>query len=107
MATLIDRPRTFAEFEKYRQELFSSKENQRYSKEHPFSFAVERCNHQIQKLEELIKNAEGVAGKTIKGKIAGWKRQLARRIEARNRVLQLSIEALSEPKSPLVSSKRF
>lgn len=105
MTTLDAQPKTFAEFEAFRQELFAS--SRKMDITDPFTFAIERSNHDIIKLEELIRVAEVVEGRTIRSRIAGWKRQLQRRIEARDRLRQLAVEVMSSTNKPVPSKNRF
>jgi hypothetical protein len=70
-------PKTFAEFEKYRQELFAHRFEA--SNLNPMAFGLERTRFELKRLQQLVDVAEGIEGLTIKGRLGGWKRQLERR----------------------------
>lgn len=81
-------PRTFAEFEKYRQELFSTDFQGRNL--HPIAFGMERTKFEIERLRQLIQVAEQIEGVTIKGRLEGWKRQMQRLESAHQRFQNLA-----------------
>ena len=78
-------PKTFAEFEKYRQELFA--EPFHGDNLHPIRFGLERTRFEMERLAALIQVAEGVEGVTIKSRLEGWKRQV-RRLESAHKRFQ-------------------
>ena len=57
---------------------------------------IGRNEFEIDRLKELIRVAEGVEGKVVKQRMEGWRRQLARKLEAQARFQKLISEAHSK-----------
>ena len=83
----VSNPKTFAEFELWKQELFST--DFKTTASSPHHFGLERTDFEIERLTKLIGVAEGIEGKTIKGRIQGWKHQLAKLESTKTRFLEL------------------
>lgn len=69
-------PKTFAEFELYRKQLFA--DNFKPMGLNPISMGEQRCKFEADRLRKLIEAAEQVNGTTIPKRIRGWKLKLAR-----------------------------
>jgi hypothetical protein len=95
-------PKTFAEFEKFRQELYSKDFQAKHL--HPIEFGLERTRFEMERLAQLISVAEHVDGVTIKSRLEGWKRQLRRLQSAHERFQSLATQDTEFRKARLGSS---
>src|SRR5687767_6813611 len=69
-------PKTFAEFELFRQHLFAIPFKSQSS--NPISLGAERTQFEIDRLRRLLQVAQHVEGKTVRVRTTGWERQLNR-----------------------------
>ena len=57
----------------------------------PLSILLERNEFEIRRLKELVRVAEKVEGKVVGKRIDGWRRQLAKKLEAQERYKKLGL----------------